>query len=185
MVHIKESFKRKKEKKLLVLNTCSCIEDFVHKVLLWCWGSPCLDRLSPAAAKMSAGLQLGDGGWRERQQLSLPLPLTYSSEVQCPVMTWGSCENATQTTSSNWLCKPLKVSADGLPEFRCWWHMGQSLKKVCLPPEKEFSLQHIQWNRERLGLGPMDNEGADCGLHMQEQNGVSVQNWTWQERLWS
>lgn len=23
----------------------------------------------------------------------------------------------------------------------------------------------------------MDNEGADCGLHMQEQNGVSVQNW--------
>lgn len=23
----------------------------------------------------------------------------------------------------------------------------------------------------------MDNKGADWGLHMQEQNGVSVQNW--------
>lgn len=63
MVHIKESSKERKA--TAGSQHMQLYRRFCSQSLSGVGGSPCLDRLSPATAKMSAGLQLGEGGWRK------------------------------------------------------------------------------------------------------------------------
>ena len=63
MVHIKESSKERKE--TAGSQHMQLYRRFCSRSPSGVGGSPCLDRLSPAAAKMSTGLQLGEGGWRK------------------------------------------------------------------------------------------------------------------------